>query len=95
MSRFVRGGKRQGGAKEESTYTLTGLEVNLHVEEKSYVSLHSYHKRMVISIVHADYRVWSAAAIEEQWAREESFHSSDSGGERRQNKLTISRIFAD
>lgn len=34
----------QGGAKaeEQSTYTLTGLEVNLRVEEKSYVSLYSH-----------------------------------------------------
>lgn len=71
----------QGGAKEQSTYTLTGLEVNLRVEEKSYVSFYSHQKGMAILIVHADCRVGSSAAIDEQRAREESFHISDSGGE--------------
>lgn len=47
MSRFVRGGSAQGGAKEQSTYTLTGLEVNLHAERKLYVSLYSHQKSMV------------------------------------------------
>lgn len=69
MSRFVRGGTApQGGAKEQSTYTLTGLEVNLRVEEESYVSLYSHQKKVwPYLIVHAaDCRVWSSAAIDEQ-----------------------------
>jgi hypothetical protein len=69
MSRFVRGGSAQGGAKQKSTYTLTGLEVNLRVERKSYVSLYSHQKGMAILIVHADCRVGRSAAIGEQWAR--------------------------
>lgn len=84
----------QGGAKEQSTYTLTGLEVNLRVEEKSYVSLYSHQKGMAILIVHADCRVGSSAATDEQRARVRKASTAliVGGEKRRQNKLTISRI---